>query len=80
MLCCHPRLNTLPRGLLSALGSFRELESRIASLGEELQRGDAFRVFIEAYLKTRVRTPRPPLALTGRPGGHGLASSPYERG
>lgn len=52
MFCCHPRLTTLPKGLFSDLGSFRELESRIGLLGEELQRGDAFEVFVEAYLQT----------------------------
>ncbi len=52
MFCRHPRLNTLPTDLFSELASFRALESRIALLDEELQRGDALEVFVEAYLQT----------------------------
>ena len=40
------------RGLYRELRSFQELETRIAALPEELDRGDAFEVFIEAYLST----------------------------
>jgi len=32
------------------LSSFQELEARIASLPEELERGDALEIFVEAYL------------------------------
>ena len=46
----HPRARSLPRSLFHSLASFRDLEARIASLPEELQRGDAFEVFVEAYL------------------------------
>ena len=52
MFCRHPRLSTLPRDLFKGLASFRELESRIAALSEELHRGDALEVFVEAYLQT----------------------------
>lgn len=52
MLCRHPRLSTLPRDLFKGLACFRELESRIAALPEELHRGDALEVFVEAYLQT----------------------------
>jgi superfamily II DNA or RNA helicase len=40
------------RGLYRDLRSFYELETRIAALPEELDRGDAFEVFTEAYLCT----------------------------
>ncbi len=52
MFCRHPRLPTLPQGLFDGLASFRDLEARIAPLPEELQRGDALEVFVEAYLQT----------------------------
>jgi superfamily II DNA or RNA helicase len=52
MFCRHPRLSTLPKGLFDGLTSFRDLEARIAPLPEELQRGDALEVFVEAYLQT----------------------------
>ena len=52
MFCRHPRLSTLPGDLFLGLSSFRELERRIAFLPEELQRGDALEVFVEAYLQT----------------------------
>jgi superfamily II DNA or RNA helicase len=52
MFCRHPRLSTLPKGLFDGLASFRDLEARIAPLPEELQRGDALEVFVEAYLQT----------------------------
>ena len=42
----------MARGLYRELRSFRELETRIAALPEELDRGDAFEVFTEAYLST----------------------------
>jgi superfamily II DNA or RNA helicase len=48
----HPRRSALPAGLFQNLTSFRELEGRIAMLTEELHRGDAFEVFVEAYLQT----------------------------
>src|SRR5438094_493399 len=40
------------RGLYRGLQSFSELECRIESLPTELERGDAFEVFVEAYLNT----------------------------
>jgi predicted helicase len=40
------------RGLYGGLSSFRELEARIAALPEELERGDAFEIFAQAYLHT----------------------------
>jgi superfamily II DNA or RNA helicase len=40
------------KGLFSDLLSFKELENRIANL-PETERGDAFEVFAEAYLKTQ---------------------------
>ena len=40
------------RGLYRELRTFQELETRIAALPEELDRGDAFEVFTEAYLST----------------------------
>ena len=40
----------MARGLYRNLRSFHELETRIAALSEELDRGDAFEVFTEAYL------------------------------
>ena len=46
----HPRARSLPRSFFHSLASFRDLEARIADLPEELQRGDAFEVFVEAYL------------------------------
>jgi superfamily II DNA or RNA helicase len=52
MFCRHPRLSTLPCDLFKGLASFRELENRIATLPEELHRGDALEVFVEAYLQT----------------------------
>ena len=48
----HPRLRTLPDGFFRGIASFRALEARIARLPEELCRGDAFEVFVEAYLRT----------------------------
>lgn len=53
MFCRHPRLSTLPAELFEGLASFRDLEARIAPLPEELQRGDALEVFVEAYLQTQ---------------------------
>src|SRR5262245_15874477 len=41
------------RGLYRDLSSFRELEARIAALPEELERGDAFEIFTQAYLHTK---------------------------
>lgn len=40
-------------GLFDLLKSFSELESRIAALPTERDRGDAFEVFAEAYLATQ---------------------------
>ena len=40
-------------GLFSGLSCFAELEARVAGLGENKARGDAFEVFAEAYLATQ---------------------------
>jgi len=49
----HDRASAHARsGLFKALGSFAELENRIAQLATEKERGDAFEVFVEAYLST----------------------------
>jgi len=52
LFCQHPRLSTLPLDLFQGVTSFREMEERIATLPEELGRGDALEVFVEAYLQT----------------------------
>src|SRR6188768_881954 len=50
---CHGKASTYARaGLFRGLGSFDELERRIALLPTEKERGDAFEVFVEAYLST----------------------------
>lgn len=52
----HPQCNYVRSlGLFKNLGSFAELESRIASLPTEKNRGDAFEVFAEAYLSIKRR-------------------------
>lgn len=49
----HNRASAYARlGLFKRLSSFAELEFRIAQLATEKERGDAFEVFIEAYLST----------------------------
>jgi uncharacterized small protein (DUF1192 family) len=49
---CHDQASKYARsGLFKELGSFAELENRIAQLVTEKERGDAFAVFVEAYLK-----------------------------
>ncbi len=48
----HPRVRSLPAHLFRDVSHFTELEARIASLPTELTRGDAFEVFIEAFLAT----------------------------
>ena len=49
----HDCASTFARsGLFKALDSFAELELRIAQLATEKERGDAFEVFVEAYLST----------------------------
>ena len=54
----HPAANILvhQEGLFNSLSSFRDLEQRIQSLHEENTKavGDAFEIFIEAYLATQV--------------------------
>ena len=40
-------------GIFNNLDSFAELESRINKIPEEKDRGDAFEIFIEAYLATQ---------------------------
>ena len=49
----HDRASAYSRlGLFKRLSSFAELELRIAQLPTEKERGDAFEVFVEAYLNT----------------------------
>jgi len=49
----HDRAAAYARsGFFKGLGSFAELERRIAQLPTEKERGDAFEVFVEAYLST----------------------------
>ncbi len=49
----HDRASAYARlGLYKRLSSFAELELRIAQLPTEKERGDAFEVFVEAYLST----------------------------
>jgi superfamily II DNA or RNA helicase len=52
LFCQHPRLSALPLDLFQVVTSFQEMEGRIAALPEELDRGDALEVFVEAYLQT----------------------------
>ena len=50
----HPKARLLVgQKLLHNLTSFAELESRIAALPTDKERGDAFEVFAEAYLATQ---------------------------
>jgi superfamily II DNA or RNA helicase len=50
----HPRARHFSAsGLFGGLGSFAELEARIAALDGNKERGDAFEVFAEAYLATQ---------------------------
>src|SRR3990172_2538198 len=50
---CHDQASKYARsGLFKRLSSFAELEHRIAQLATEKERGDAFEVFVEAYLST----------------------------
>ena len=48
----HSRAHTLPPDLFHGVSDFRTLEARISSLPEELTRGDAFEVFVEAFWAT----------------------------
>ena len=49
----HDRATAYARlWLFKRLSSFAELEHRIAQLPTEKERGDAFEVFVEAYLST----------------------------
>jgi superfamily II DNA or RNA helicase len=50
----HPKASLFVRqNLFARIGSFEELEARIAALPDEQARGDAFEVFAEAYLATQ---------------------------
>jgi superfamily II DNA or RNA helicase len=50
----HPRTSELVKsGLFADVASFADLENRIANLGNEKLKGDAFEVFAEAYLRTQ---------------------------
>src|SRR3990172_8632804 len=52
-LLSHGRTSEYARsGLFKGLSAFSELERRIEQLPTEQERGDAFEVFIEAYLNT----------------------------
>jgi predicted helicase len=47
----HPKVSLhLQRGIFDGLTNFRELEGRISALATKWERGDAFEVFVEAYL------------------------------
>lgn len=48
----HSRFARCPNGFFRGLSSFADLEARIAALPEELDRGNAFEIFVEAYLAT----------------------------
>lgn len=53
MASAHPRAaHFLAEGLFHGLTSFHDFEARIAALPEELTRGDAFEILVEAYLRT----------------------------
>ena len=50
----HPKAREFFKsGLYTGLASFEELENRIAAIGENKSKGDAFEVFAEAYLATQ---------------------------
>lgn len=50
---CHDRAAVFVRsGLFAGLSAFAELERRIEKLPTEQERGDAFEVFVEAFLST----------------------------
>ena len=48
----HLRVRSLPGDLFNGVTRFTDLEERIATLPTELARGDAFEVFVEAFLAT----------------------------
>ena len=49
----HHQATTYARsGLFKGLSAFSDLERRIEQLPTEKERGDAFEVFVEAYLST----------------------------
>jgi hypothetical protein len=48
----HPRANWAT-AILRGVRTFAELEGRIAALPLTTERGDAFEVFVEAYLATQ---------------------------
>lgn len=50
----HPKRHLIiAERLFESVVSFKELERRIAALETEKDRGDAFEVFVEAYLATQ---------------------------
>ena len=50
----HPKAREFFKsGIYTGLASFEELEHRIAAIGENKSKGDAFEVFAEAYLATQ---------------------------
>ena len=55
----HPKApHWIANGIFDRLGTFQELEERINRLAEEKDRGDAFEIFVEAYLATQAITQR----------------------
>jgi len=48
----HSRFQALPKLLFRHLSSFMEFEARVSQLPEELDRGDALEIFVEAFLHT----------------------------
>ena len=54
----HKATHWIRQGLFDDLVSFSDLESRIAKISEEKDRGDAFEIFIEGYLATQSITQR----------------------
>ena len=62
----HRTAHFLKAGIYSNLSTFSELESRITQLDTNLDRGDAFEVFAQAYLATQKTTQ----AKTVWPFGH----------
>ena len=55
----HPKASHwIANGIFDRLGTFEEFEARVNRLAEEKDRGDAFEIFVEAYLATQPITQR----------------------